>query len=168
MVSHLLYNIREVIVVNEFGMAKRPGRLTKEHCYLLLMQYRLLSKFPERKQKRKGMVICLTNELHTSCIGEPHETVQNIGAMVFKLFKENASDRKCDPEFSLMSCNDIEDHFVGRKITFFGQRIQYGEISFPVLVNMVVINIEKGIVPQPLRLMDMEVKTNACHDIPYS
>jgi len=168
MVSHALYNIRKIIVVNEFGMAKRPGRPTKEHFYLLFMKRRLLSKFPKRKQKGKGMVICLANELHASCFGKPHKTVQNIATMVFKLIKENARNRKCDPEFSLMSFNAIEDHSVGRQITFFGQCIQYGEISFPVLVKMVVINIEKGIVSQPLRLMDMEVKTNACHDITYS
>jgi hypothetical protein len=168
MVVHLLYNIRKISVADEFGMVKRPGRLTKELFYLLLMQQRLLSKFPKRKQKRKGMVICLTNEFYAPCVGEPHETVQNIDAVVFKLLKENAGDRTRDTEFPAMPFNDIEDHFVGRKITFFGQSIQYGEISFPVLVKMVVINIEKGIVFQPLRLMCMEVKTNACHDITYS
>jgi hypothetical protein len=32
---------------------------------------------------------------------------------------------------------------------------------------MVMINIEKGIMPQQLRLMDMEVKTNVCHSITF-
>jgi hypothetical protein len=37
------------------------------------------------------------------------------------------------------------------------------KISFRILVNMVMINIEKGIMPQPAGLMDMEVQTYAWH-----
>ena len=37
------------------------------------------------------------------------------------------------------------------------------KISFYVLINVVVINIKKGIMPQPAGLMDMEVQTYTWH-----
>jgi hypothetical protein len=127
------------------------------------MQHDLLFEFPDRIEICEGMVISLTYELHTSRSGKSFKAFKNVDTMFFKLIKENACYRKSYPEISFVAFDQIKHDAVGRKIACFRRSVEILEVYFRILVNMVMVNIEKSIVLQPERLIDVKEKTDAWH-----
>jgi len=109
------------------------------------------------------MVVCFVEEFDASRVGKPLETVQDIHPVLFKLIDDGTRDGIGNPEISPVPPDQIQHDPVGGEITFFGDFMEDLTVFFFVLVIMVMIDIEKSIVPQSTGLMDLEIKTDTWH-----
>jgi hypothetical protein len=162
-VAHFFHGLCKIIVIDQFGMSKRLPGLTEEGHHFFLVQRYLLFKLPQGKEKGERMVVCFVEEFDASRIGKSFEAVQDIHPVLFKLINDGARDGIGNPEISPVPLDQIQHDPVGREIAFFGDLVEDRAVFFFVLVVMVMVDVEKRIVPQSTGLMDLEVKTDAWH-----
>jgi hypothetical protein len=109
------------------------------------------------------MVVRFVEELDISRIRKPLETVEDIRPVLLKLIDDSARDGIGNMEISPVTPDQIQHDPVGGEITFFGDFMDDLSVFLLVLIMMVMIDIEKSIVPQSTRLMDLEIKTDTRH-----
>jgi len=91
------------------------------------------------------MRIGFADEFHVAGMGQPHETVQNVGGAFFKLVKNRAADGKTDLEFALVLADEIEQEHVHGQVSVFAHSAQDVAVDVSVFVEMVFAEIKHGI-----------------------
>src|ERR1051326_3460950 len=111
------------------------------------------------------MRIRLANEFHTIRLRKGNERLQHIRTIARELLQRHSADRITDPEFSVVTVNELQHFTVGRQITFFSYFVEYFAVLLLVFIKMGAANVEKRIVAEPERLVYLEIKAYGGHEV---
>ena len=123
-----------------------------------MLDYLRLELFP-RNERRKRMVICLTEKLNASRVGQFPETVNHFRGITLELFQHRAGNGKCHAESPFMLPDQLRQQPVGRQITCLRDPLEYGPVCKIVIIMRIAADIEETVLPQPIRLMHLKVQT---------
>lgn len=101
-----------------------------------------------------------SKELNTACIGKVNKRLQHIRPVFLKLFYCRSADGIADPEFAFVTLNELKHFAVGRQVAFFGYLIHNVPVFIFVFVKMRVPDVEERIIPDPVRLVYLEIEAN--------
>lgn len=115
-VAHVAHEVREVVIINQFGVAEDPRLLTEELLDLPAMHLDLRAKLLARVEKRERVVICFVKKLHAPGLIQRRKSGQRVRGVLLELFERASGDGIGDSETSVMPADGIQQGAVGREI----------------------------------------------------
>ena len=93
------------------------------------------------------------------------ECLHRLRDILLDLLEGHAGDRIGDAESSLMNADRVQQRSIGRDIAFVG----YLPADFRILViiEIVPVGVENAVTPKPKRLMNLKIKADRSHTVPY-
>jgi len=154
-VLHLGDEPRQVVVVDEFGVAEDFGRLSEEVLDFLGMHVHLLGELLPVVKPAEGVEIGLTDELAAARLGEFAEQIDDVGAEAFHLVKHGAGDGIRDPKLALMTPHQVEDHAGGGAVALVGHLA--ADLAVLGIVEVKRVVVEDAVATQAVRLVNLKV-----------
>ena len=112
------------------------------------------------EEEGQGMGVGLGKHFHASCVHELLEALEHVGRKLHHLIDEDAGEGEAHLKSAVMPLYLAVEKVVHGQIALLGYLAHDGTVR---LVNMVVTNVEEGIMTQTVRLMDLEIKANGRH-----
>ncbi len=132
------------------------------------MLLHLMLELTEIGKRGEGVVICLSEEFHTACLRKLTEAVQHIRSVSLKLLQGGASDRERHLEGPSVLFDEVQQEIVHRNIASLGYPAEDGPVSEIVIVVGILADVEKSVLSQSRRLMNLKIQTDVLfHNIPY-
>ena len=152
----------QVVVVDQLGVAENLRRLA-EHCLdFALVHVDLHFELGFGVEESQAVVIGLGDQFDPSRVSQVLEGLQRFRRQFFQLFDDRAGDRQAEFELGIMF-QELEQPGVGRQVGFLGDFLENTFVAGLVVVGSVEIimvhtAVKQGIVPHPVRLVDVQVE----------
>lgn len=103
------------------------------------------------------MIISFCKKLHASCRCKFLKSRQNFRCVYLELVQQDAGYTVRNPEISFILFYQLKHQPVGGKIAL----VRHFPANLRILgiVKIIAVRIKYSIVPQPVRLVDLEIKT---------
>jgi hypothetical protein len=102
------------------------------------------------------VIVCLSEEFDAAGLGKGVKGAEDLRAVLLELFEQCAGYAVCDPEPASEFSYQIENQPVGGKVALVCNLA--ADRGVLVVVEIMAALVKDGIVPQPKRLMYLEVK----------
>jgi hypothetical protein len=149
---------RQIIIVNKFGVSKNSWCLAKKSFNGLFVILHLLRKFIFGIEEAQAVIIRFRKKLDAAGIGKLFKAVEDLGCVFFELFENNTCYAVGYFKFAVILFNQLEHELISRQVAFTSD-FPANILVFPV-VKIVGCVIENSIMPEPVWLMNLKVKTN--------
>lgn len=159
LIPHIFHFAGHIIAVDELGIAEHAGGLAEQLFNALAVAKRLFPEFIARKQKGQAVAIGFIQKFHTAGAPQRLEAFQHFGGVFFKLVQSRAGQGEADLELALVFADEVEQHVVHGQIALARHLEQNIAVGVFVLVKGVRADVEKGVVTQPVGLMDLKNKS---------
>ena len=161
--AHRLDQGGQFIVVYKLRISKYPWFLTKKVVYRFDVLVDLLDEFCSRVQETEAVIISFGQKLDAPCFRQGVECAHNFRRITFELLQQQAGNTVGDSKFAVKFAYHLQEQPVGRKIAF----VRYLSANRAVfmIVEIFVVFVKYGVVPQSYWLMHLEVETYRRHNL---
>ena len=116
-------------------------------------------------QKRQRMVVRLGKQFHASGGHQFPEALDDFRRVGLELIERRSGNGETDLEPAVVFADQLEQKRVHGQVAFTGHLQHDAAVRVLVLVKGVHADVEKGVVPQPVRLVDLKIETKCRHII---
>ena len=161
--THRLDQTGQIIVVYKLRISEYLWSLTKKVVYRLNVLVNLFDKFSARVQKTEAVIISFGQKFHAPSFGEGIERAHHFRRVTLELLQQQAGNTIGYSESAIKSAYQIKKQSVGGKITF----VCHFSANRAVLIfiEVLVVFVKYGIVPQSHWLMNLKVETYRRHNL---
>src|SRR5438874_596872 len=157
-VTHVADKLRQIVVVDQLGVAKDARLLVKQLLDLLAMQFDLRTEFLARIEKGQRVVISFLKEFNTPGLRQRLKCLHNLRGVMLELLKRHAGERKGHAEFPLVAFYQFQQQLARRKITLAGDFAD--DLGVLVIVEVMPVRVKNAVATQPKGLMHLKVEAN--------
>ena len=158
-----LGDIRDIVVVDELRVAEGRGRDVEVFLHEAVVLIDLGPELVHGEEKGQGMGVGLGKHFHAARVHELLEALEHVRRELHHLIDEDAGEGEAHLEGAVMPLYLAVEKVVHGQVALLGHLAHDGTVRLVILVNMVVTNVEEGIMTQTVRLMDLEIKANGRH-----
>jgi hypothetical protein len=164
-IPHVANKMRQIIIVDQLRITENPRLLPKQLLDLLPMQLHLSPEFLPRIQKRQRVVIRFIKKFDAPGAIQLLQRLNHFRRMLLALLKNHTAQAKGNAKPPVIPPHRLQQRFRRRQIAF--RRHLPADLRILVIVKIMTIRVEHAVSPQPIRLMDLEIKTNRGHATPF-
>ena len=165
LVAHRFHGPCQIVVVDKFRIAEDTGRYAEERFDPLVVQGDLFPELLRGIQKRQRMVVRLGKQFHASGGHQFPEALDDFRRVGLELIERRSGNGETDLEPAVVFADQLEQKRVHGQVAFTGHLQHDAAVRVLVLVKGVHADVEKGVVPQPVRLVDLKIETKCRHII---
>ncbi len=155
--SHSIDLLADAVGIYQLGISESLGSDSEMILDSFDMLFHLVLELTLIGEGGKRVVICLSEELHLTGIGQFLETPHHLRLIPVELLKSGTGDREGDFEILPILLDKIQKQLVHRKIALLGNPMEDGPVREIIIVMGVLADIKETVQSQPGGLMDLEI-----------
>ena len=106
------------------------------------------------------MVIGFGKQLHAARFHQFPEALDDLGRVALELVERGAGNGEAHLEAALVATDQLEQKSIHGQVALAGHLEEDAAVGVLILVKGIPPDVEKGVMPQTVGLMDLKVKAN--------